>query len=42
MKKLEALLELGGTKRDITFLIISAIALLMSITKPFPLPFDAA
>ncbi|MDO4287563.1 MAG: cation-translocating P-type ATPase [Eubacterium sp.] len=42
MKKLEALLELGGTKRDIVFLIISAIALLISITKPFPLPFDAA
>ena len=42
MKKLETLLALGGTKRDIAFLIISAIALLISITDPFPLPFDPA
>ena len=31
MKKLEGLMEIGGTKKDITFLIISGIALLCSI-----------
>ena len=31
IEKLEALLEWGGTKRDITFLVISGIALLASI-----------
>ena len=46
MKKLieglEDILEWGGTKRDITFLVISGIALLCSIFKILPLPFDAA
>ena len=42
MKKLESLLQWGGTKRDIVFLIISGISLLISIFHPFPLPFDAA
>ncbi|HIZ76125.1 MAG TPA: cation-translocating P-type ATPase [Firmicutes bacterium] len=42
MEKLEALLEWGGVKRDITFLIISAIALIISIFDLIPLPFDAA
>lgn len=42
IKKLEFLLELGGTKRDIVFLIISGIALLCSIFHLLPLPFDAA
>ena len=42
MKKLEELLEWGGVKKDITFLIISGIALLLSIFKVIPdLPFDA-
>lgn len=40
--KLEALLELGGTKKDIVFLAVSGIALLNSIFDLFPLPFDAA
>ena len=41
MKKLEELLEWGGVKKDITFLIISGIALLLSIFKVIPdLPFD--
>ena len=31
IEKLEALLEWGGTKRDIVFLIISGIALVASI-----------
>lgn len=38
MKKLEELLEWGGTKRDITFLILSAAALLASIFGFQPLP----
>ncbi len=42
MKKLEKLLEIGGTKKDIVLLAISGIALLLSIFKPFPLPFDAS
>lgn len=42
IRKLEALLEKGGTKKDVTLLIISGAALLLSIFKPFPLPFDPA
>ncbi len=42
MKKLEQLLELGGTKRDILFLVISAISLLASIAGFHPFPFDMA
>lgn len=40
MKKLEAVLEIGGMKKDITFLVISGIALLLSIFKVDVLPFD--
>ena len=40
--KLESFLDLGGTKKDIIFLIISGIALVCSIFKLLPLPFDAA
>ena len=41
MKKLEELLEWGGTRKDITFLVISAVALLLSIFHVVPdLPFD--
>lgn len=42
MKKLEHILEIGGTKRDIVFLIISGISLLFSIFNLLPLPFNAA
>lgn len=43
MKKLEELLEWGGTKKDIAFLVISGISLLLSIFKVIPgLPFDMA
>ena len=42
MNVLEYLLELGGTKRDICFLVISGIALLISLVDPSFLPFDAA
>lgn len=41
-KGLERLLEFGGMKRDIIFLVISGIALLISIFDLLPLPFDAA
>lgn len=40
--KLETLLELGGIKKDIAFLVISGLALLISIFKLAALPFDAA
>ena len=42
MKKLEKLLEWGGMKRDIVFLILSGIALIFSLFDLVPLPFDAA
>ena len=42
MEKLEHLLELGGVKKDIAFLVISAAALIISIFDLVPLPFDAA
>ena len=42
MEKLEHLLELGGTKKDITLLVISGIALIVSIFDLVPLPFDAS
>ncbi len=40
MKKIEGLLEWGGVKKDITLLIISALALLASLLdfNPFPFP----
>ena len=36
MEKLEHLLELGGVKKDITFLAISAAALIISIFDLVP------
>ena len=42
IQKLESLLELGGTKKEIILLFISAISLLVSILNLIPLPFDAA
>ena len=46
MKKIietvEWLLELGGTKKDITFLVISGISLLLSLFDMLKLPFDIA
>ena len=42
MKKLEGVLEIGGMKKDIIFLVISGIALLLSIFDVVPLPFDIA
>lgn len=40
MEKLEHFLELGGTKKDITLLVISGIALIVSIFDLVLLPFD--
>ncbi len=42
MKKLESLLELGGVKKDITLLVISGIALVLSLTDAIKLPVNAA
>jgi len=41
MKQLEALLEWGGIKKDIVFLVIAGASLLVSLFD-LPLPFDAA
>lgn len=42
LKKAEHLLEMGGEKKDIIFLVISGAALLASIFDFLPLPFDPA
>ena len=42
IEKLEGFLELGGTKKDITLLVLSGIALLCSIFQFQPFPFDIA
>ncbi len=42
MEKLEQILEYGGVKKDIAFLVISAAALIISIFDFFHLPFDIA
>lgn len=42
MEKLQRILEAGGIKKDITLLVISGIALIISIFDLLPLPFDAA
>lgn len=41
MHRIEEVLELGGTKKEIVFLILSALALVASLFRS-PLPFDAA
>ncbi len=42
ISKVESLMELGGLKKDIALLVISGVALLVSIFDLLPLPFDAA
>ena len=42
MERIEHWLEIGGVKKDITFLSISVIALIISVFDLLPLPFDAA
>lgn len=38
--KIEWFMDLGGTKKDVTFLVISGIALILSLCKIQPFPFD--
>ena len=42
IEKVENLMELGGFKKDIAFLVLSGLALIVSIFDLVPLPFDAA
>lgn len=42
MKKLEELLEIGGIKKDVTLLVISGVAVILSLLKGQPFPFDIA
>lgn len=42
MKKIEEFLELGGIKKEIIFLMISAVSLIISLFDLVPLPVDAA
>ena len=42
IEKLESLLEWGGTKKDVTCLVLGGISLIISIFDLIPLPFDAA
>ena len=42
IQKVENFAELGGIKKNIVFLIVSGIALLISIFDRIHLPFDAA
>lgn len=42
IKKIERFMEFGGIKKEITFLIVSGIALIISIFDFFSLPFDTA
>lgn len=42
IEKLEKILDVGGTKKEIVLLIISAIALISSIFNLISLPFDIA
>lgn len=42
VEKLACMMELGGIKKDIVFLSVSGLALIVSIFDLLPLPFDAA
>lgn len=42
MNQLEDFLEIGGRKKDITFLVLSGLSLLCSIFQLLPIPFEAA
>ena len=41
-EKLESILDIGGTKKDIVLLVISGLALLLSLIAPDALPFHPA
>lgn len=40
--KIEWFMDLGGTKKDVTFLVISGISLILSLCNIQPFPFDIA
>ena len=42
MKKLEELMEIGGTKKDIVLLVISGISIICSLLRVKPFSFDLA
>ncbi len=42
IEKIESIMEIGGVKKDIAFLVISGIALFISLTGIIELPFNAA
>ena len=42
VSKLEELLELGGTKKDVTFLVVSGITIILSLLNIQPFSFDIA
>ena len=42
IEKTETFMELGGVKKDIAFLIIGGLSLIVSLFDLIPLPFDAA
>ena len=42
IEKAESVMELGGTKKDIVFLVLGGLSLIISIFDLIPLPFDAA
>lgn len=42
IEKLEGILEFGGIRKDITLLVISGVALVVSLFDLLPLPFNAA
>lgn len=42
IKKIQEFLEWGGIKKDIFFLILGGLSLVISIFDIIPLPFDAA
>lgn len=42
VQKIEELMDAGGTRKDVVFLVLSGISLLCSIFGLIPLPFDAA
>ena len=42
IEKLEAFMELGGVKKDVIFLALGGVSLIVSLFDLIPLPFDAA
>ena len=42
IEKVEAFMELGGAKKEMAFLVLGGLSLVISIFDLIPLPFDAA